>query len=119
MELDEWDQGQFDEWELPSFAPFTGESSTIEVVKEPYGQQKNSRLLPEVELGSSSDEDAPPLPETNQLARENHKLRSIMTGLKQQSKNAELANNDLKLQLDAFRSVFKTQMKSNFLSMLH
>lgn len=68
--------------------------------------------FPEVEIGSSSDEDAPPIPESSKLARENLELRNRVSQLVQQSKNAESNNISLKKQLNKCRNIFKHQIKS-------
>ena len=117
MEYLEWDHDQFDEWEMPTFMPYTGDAPIIDTTKNTEPKQIKGTVLPEVEILSSSDEDAPKPPPTTQLARENNQLRALMTDLKRQSQKAELVNSTLKNQLTNFRDSFKNQMKSSVFTM--
>lgn len=137
MDLDEWGKGDFDEWEVEAYDQFPTQTHT----EEPFVLQNQTQLghnfvqpqivntncagscpntmnslasgpFPEVEIGSSSDEDAPPIPESTKLARENLELRNRVSQLVQQSKNAENNNVSLKNQLKKCRNIFKLQIKS-------
>lgn len=99
MEFDEWSQEHFDEWEEPA-------------EPEPPSQGNEQGKFPEVVIGSSSDEDAPPVPESTQLARENLALRSRISALMSQTKHLEMRNEGLKDQLSKYRSNFKNQVKT-------
>lgn len=120
--LDEWVDENFDEWDLPSFqieSEHLIEDNTVSV-KSPGPISGQSRgPFPEVEIRSSSDEDAPPIPESTQLARENHQLRERIKKLSEQSKNVERDNNTLKIQLQRCRNIFQNQMKSSIRSIFH
>jgi hypothetical protein len=65
-------------------------------------------------IGTSSDEDAPRPPESAQLARENHQLRTYVSNLQEQSKLLQRNNVTLRSQLENFRSAFATRMKTAF-----
>jgi hypothetical protein len=52
-------------------------------------------VFPEVEIGSSSGEDAPPATESTQLARQNLQLRTRVNALVTQSKSLQQANDTL------------------------
>lgn len=101
MEFDEWSQEHFDEWGDRDYEP------------EPETQPAEGKF-PEVVIGSSSDEDAPPAPESTQLARENLALRNRVNALMTQTKNLEMRNEGLRNQLSKYRSSFKNQMKTAF-----
>jgi hypothetical protein len=100
IEFDEWDAPPVPDWRAP--LPLLGPS---------FGPTAPG-AFPEVEIGSSSDEDAPPAPESTQLARENLQLRARVNALVTQSKSLEQANDSLKHQLGKCRRSFASQMKS-------
>ena len=108
MQFDEWGQEPFDEWEDQMYETLT------EAQPEVKTQTTESGRLPEVEIGSSSDEDAPPVPESTQLARENLELRNKVMALMTQTKTLEQRNEGLKHQLSKYRTNFKSQIKSTF-----
>ena len=118
--MDEWDNISFDEWEIESYESHpTAEPSTPMNNQNDSNYQISSQAnytspnqYPEVEIGSSSDEDAPPLPESTKLARENLELRQRVEQLVNQSKSAENQNKTLKKQLFKCRNIFKHQIKS-------
>jgi hypothetical protein len=109
MEFDEWSHEQFDAWpgrpglstpsSMPSFSP--------------------PAKFPEVVIGSSSDDDAPPVPQSSQLARENLELRIRVDALVHQAKALEQTNDTLKSQLHKCRTSFASQMKSKFKGLFH
>jgi hypothetical protein len=96
-EFDEWDIPPESEWRPPIDVP-----SSLNPVSG----------FPEVEIGTSSDEDAPPIPASTQLARENLALRARVTTLVAQSKSLEQKNNNLKQKLTSHRTSFASHMKS-------
>jgi hypothetical protein len=106
----------YDEWDLPAQAdwqpPFelSGQSDAFHT-GPPRG------AFPEVELGSSSDEEAPRAPESAQLARENLQLRNRVQTIMNQSKTLEQQNDGLKRQLAKYRHSFASQMKSKIKSL--
>ena len=106
MQFDEWCQDHYDEWDIASFE----ESPPVTPSKPP---------LPEVQIDSSSDEDAPPQPESTQMARENLDLRLRVRQLQEESKAAEMQNRTLKEQLSRYRNVFSNQMKRNIFGLFH
>jgi hypothetical protein len=118
MEFDEWSHEQFDEWQapldmpeacsVPSFVPLSSQFSA---------PPRESGRFPEVIIGSSSDEEAPPVPESTQLARENLQLRARVHSLVNQAKSLEQTNDSLKSQLNKYRTTFTSQMKSKFKSL--
>ena len=119
MDLDEWGREEFDEREIEAYDNYQEELP----IQPPHssGSLNNASIIsnnrnigpfPEVEIGSSSDEDAPPIPESSQLARENLQLRARVEQLVQQSKTAENKNKSLKKQLFKCRNLFKHQIKS-------
>ncbi|KAK8890959.1 hypothetical protein M9Y10_028160 [Tritrichomonas musculus] len=122
MDMDEWDNIPFDEWEVESYenhpiadAPcpsLNSESMSNPPMNADQTNILSPNLYPEVEIGSSSDEEAPPLPESNKLARENLELRQKVEQLVNQSKSAENKNKSLKKQLFKCRNIFKHQIKS-------
>lgn len=140
MDLDEWGKDDFDEWEVEAYDQFPAQTQTEEPfvlhnqpqIGHNYVQPQINNTscsgsfpntmspinnlasgpFPEVEIGSSSDEDAPPIPESTKLARENLELRNRVNQLVQQSKNAENNNVSLKKQLTKCRNIFKHQLKS-------
>ncbi|EAY09157.1 hypothetical protein TVAG_363720 [Trichomonas vaginalis G3] len=116
MDEDEWTQ-DYDEWEIGSFTPYTGEAPTLQ--QNPADNKGNVKQgpFPEIEINSSSDDDAPPPPPSTQLARENLKLRSMVSDLKQKSQNAEKINMTLKKQLSNLRSAFRNQVNSSVLTL--
>lgn len=112
MELDEWTVEQFDEWEPDLYRNIdileaSHPASPIPSVSIKHGP------FPEVVIGSSSDEDAGPAPESTQIARENHKLRSIMSQLKQQNQYVDDKNVQLRTELSRFRNVFKSHVSKS------
>lgn len=140
MDIDGWSKDGFDEWEVEAYDQFPARPQTEEQFAlnnpPPIGhnyiqpQINNASCsgsfpstispinnlavgpFPEVEIGSSSDEDAPPIPESTKLARENLELRNRVSQLVQQSKTAENNNVSLKKQLFKCRNIFKHQIKS-------
>ena len=121
MDMDEWDNLAFDEWEIESYEtqPIAAETPpqiNSQNLMEPQINEQNNltspNQYPEVEIGSSSDEEAPPLPESTKLARENLELRQRVDQLVSQSKSAENKNKSLKKQLFKCRNIFKHQIKS-------
>ena len=117
--LEEWGEENYDEWDLPSFqVDQSPEESPFEKSPCPISGQ-NHGPFPEVEIRSSSDEDAPPIPESTKLARENHELRQKVKKLAEQSKNIETDNNSLKMQLQRCRNLFQKQMKTSIKSFFH
>ena len=116
MELNEWENNTFDEWEIEAYETsdiILSQSSplpnSLNNANQPY--QPTPQAFPEVEIGSSSDEDAPPIPESTQLARENLELRNRVEQLVKESKTAEHTNQTLKSQLFKCRNIFKHQFK--------
>jgi hypothetical protein len=108
MLYDEWDvPGQVD-WQPPFEAPGQSESFQTATTRGAF---------PEVEIGSSSDEDAPRAPESTKLARENLQLRTRVQVLMNQSKSLEQQNDGLKRQLTKYRHSFASQMKSKIKSL--
>lgn len=105
MQLDEWSMETYDEWETPLYEAINQPTSPQSIVGQSTGP------FPEVEIGSTSDDEAPPVPESTQLARENLELRTRVNSLKQQSTNLEQKNSTLKNQLMSFRNAFKKQIK--------
>ena len=119
MILDEWGQEHFDEWDLTSFQiQQAQEDISYADSPGPFSNQ-NHGPFPEVEIHSSSDEDAPPIPESTKLARENYELREKVKKLAEQNKNIERDNNSLKMQLQKCRNLFQNQMKSSIKSFFH
>lgn len=120
MDIDGWDNLAFDEWEIESYEshPNKEEANLINTQNETNYQETpqtnyiSPNRYPEVEIGSSSDEEAPPLPESTKLARENLELRQRVEQLVNQSKTAENQNKTLKKQLFKCRNIFKHQIKS-------
>jgi hypothetical protein len=107
MQFDEWSQEQFGEWDdmgLPEgpAAPDFGTGPS------PPG------AFPEVEIGSSSDDDAPPVPQSTQLARENLHLRARVSALVTQQKTLEQTNDTLRRQLGRCRHTFASGIKALF-----
>lgn len=111
MQIDEWTQESFDEWETPLYDSIVQADLSPMPSSLPYGHQGP---YPEVEIGTASDDEAPPVPPSTQLARENLELRTRVNELMQQSKRIENQNKTLKNQLAKCRNVFKTQIKTNF-----
>jgi hypothetical protein len=105
MEFDEWDAVPQADWRAPLEIPAR---PVMRVVPPPSGDP----AFPEVEIGSSSDDDAPRAPESTQLARENLQLRARVNALVTQSKSLEQTNDSLKHQLSKYRHSFASQMKS-------
>lgn len=110
MQFDEWGQEPFDEWEDQMYET----ESLTGTISDTHVQNTEAGRLPEVEIGSSSDEDAPPVPESTQLARENLELRNRVMALMTQTKTLEQKNEGLKHQLSKYRTNFKSQIKSTF-----
>ena len=105
MQPEDWYQVEFDEWEEQSFEPErNGEGES----------RPTDEKFPEVVIGSSSDEDAPPVPKSTQLARENLELRERVDRLMTQQKKLEMTNEGLRNQLSSCRMSFKSQMKAAF-----
>jgi hypothetical protein len=114
MEFDEWNQEQFDQWQAPlgsSVPSFTHLDAHFDSTSRRPGK------FPELILESSSDDDAPPVPESTQLARENLELRARVTALVSQTKNLERTNDSLKGELTKYRTSFTSQMKTKFKSL--
>jgi hypothetical protein len=115
MQFDEWNQEGFDEWAAPMDlslpngpVPNAFSAAAMASTAAPPG------AFPEVEIGSSSDEDAPPQPPSTQLARENLRLRSRVNDLVTQSKTLEQTNDSLKRQLSKYRHSFASKIKHLF-----
>jgi hypothetical protein len=105
-EFDEWDAVPQPDWRAPL------DLSSQPPIARGVAPLPGGPAFPEVEIGSSSDEDAPPAPESTQLARENLQLRAQVNALVTQSKSLEQANDSLKHQLSKHRHSFALQMKS-------
>jgi hypothetical protein len=118
MEFDEWSPERFDEWQAPVGLSFRDGPMSVDFhstsvpCSPPPGPVPVA--FPEVEIGSSSDEDAPPLPQSAQLARENHQLRTRVTALVAQSKSVEQRNASLKRQLSKYRHSFASRIRGLF-----
>ncbi|OHT10753.1 hypothetical protein TRFO_19888 [Tritrichomonas foetus] len=118
MDLDEWDREAFDEWEIESYDIPNDQPMVMPIITQNTNNMSQihnnptAGPFPEVEIGSSSDEEAPPIPESSQLARENLQLRARVEQLVQQSKSEENKNKSLKKQLFKCRNIFKHQIKS-------
>jgi hypothetical protein len=110
MEYDEWNQERFDEWQTPIDLGFRDGPMSEDFHRSavPPG------AFPEVEIGSSSDEDAPPVPPSAQLTRENHQLRTRVNALVAQSKSVEQQNTSLKQQLGKYKDSFASRIKNLF-----
>jgi hypothetical protein len=108
MQFDEWCQEGFDEWAAPMELTLPEKPNPAAFSEAPPG------AFPEVEIGSSSDEDAPPHPPSTQLARENLRLRSRVSDLVTQSKTLEQTNDNLKRQLSKYRHSFASKIKHLF-----
>jgi hypothetical protein len=118
MEFDEWNHEQFDEWQRPLDMPAASSVPAFSHLEARFGATaRPSEKFPEVIIGSSSDEDAPPVPESTQLARENLQLRARVNALVSEAKNLEQANDSLKGQLNKYRTTFTSQMKTKFMSL--
>jgi hypothetical protein len=113
MLFDGWGQEQFDEWEPCMYGNIGATEETGAQQQEPQ-RPGQARPYPEVEIGSCSDDEAPPPPESTQLARANLELRTRVLTLAEQSKLLELQNKTLKNQLVSARDNFKKQLKSGF-----
>jgi hypothetical protein len=118
IEFDEWNQEGFDEWQAPVDLSFQDGAMSVDFHRgsapcSPPGAPAPG-AFPEVEIGSSSDEDAPPVPQSAQLARENHQLRTHVNALVAQSKSVEQRNASLKQQLGRYRHSFASRIKSLF-----
>lgn len=110
--FDEWANEKYDEWD--EFSVPSSDTDPHDIgggvpeIATPAGK------YPEVEIDSSSDEDAPPVPQSSQLARENLELRRRVDNLVSRSKNLEDANDKLKSQLTKCRTNFAHQMRQSF-----
>jgi hypothetical protein len=113
MLFDRWDDEQFDEWEPCVYENIaaTEEDARQQEMPQDLGQAKG---YPEVEIGSCSDDEAPPPPESIQLARANLELRNRVVALAENAKVLEMRNKTLKSQLMSARDNFKKQQKSLF-----
>lgn len=114
MQIDEWTRESFDEWESPLYDSVIQDSLSTGTPMPSSLTYDHVGPFPEVEIGSASDDEAPPVPPSTQLARENFELRTKVNELMIQSKNMENQNKTLKSQLSKCRNVFKTQIKTNF-----
>jgi hypothetical protein len=103
----DWSGQEFDEWDIPMRTEPVPQVLPL-FPPSPPGQ------FPDVEIGSSSDEDAPERPKSAVLARENLQLRSSVVQLAAQAKSLEKTNHSLKSQLVACRDRFKSQVKPMF-----
>jgi hypothetical protein len=110
IEYDEWNQERFDEWQAPVDLGFRDGLMSVDF----HRSVVPSGAFPEVEIGSSSDEDAPPVPLSAQLARENHQLRTRVNALVAQSKSVDQRNASLKQQLSKYRHSFASRIKNLF-----
>jgi hypothetical protein len=108
MLYDEWDVPGQAEWQPPF--ELSGQSDSFQT-----GPARGA--FPEVELGSSSDEEAPRPPGSTQLARENLQLRTRVQALVNQSKTLEQQNDGLKRPLANYRHSIASQMKSKIKSL--
>jgi hypothetical protein len=111
MQLDEWNQGDFDEWQAP--VDFSLPHLPMDSGPAASGAAAPGRF-PEVEIGSSSDDDAPRAPQSAQLARENLQLRTRVSALVAQSKALEQSNASMKRQLSKCRHSFASRIKGLF-----
>ncbi|KAH0794287.1 hypothetical protein GPJ56_001890 [Histomonas meleagridis] len=117
IQIDEWAaERDFDEWELDYKGFQTGEDEDqITTMNSlPTTQKYIQGPYPEVEIGSSSDDEAPPVPQSSLLARENLELKARVNSLMQRDKSLEIANSNLKTQLVKCRSNFAKQVKAGF-----
>ena len=116
IQIDEWAIEQdFDEWEL-GYKGFQNGDEEQTTSLNPITPTQNyiQGPYPEVEIGSSSDDEAPPVPQSSMLARENLELKTKINSLMQRDKSLEIANSNLKTQLAKCRSSFAKQVKAGF-----
>jgi hypothetical protein len=106
----------YDEWDVPGQVDWQPPLE-LSVQSDPFQTGPPRGAFPEVEIGSSSDEDAPRAPESTKLARENLELRTRVQALMSQSKNLEQQNDGLNRQLAKYRHSFASQMKSKIKSL--
>jgi hypothetical protein len=118
MEFDEWSTEQFETWRGRDDISASLTSSSFSGL-DPHLPAGDPVPFPEVVIGSSSDDEAPPVPESTQLARENLQLRARVNALVAQSKSLEQTNDTLKTQLHKCRTSFASQVKSKFKSLFH
>jgi hypothetical protein len=118
MEFDEWNTEQFETWHCRNGLTSAASDASFAALGPPL-PTGDPVTFPEVVIGSSSDDDAPPVPESTQLARENLQLRARVNALVAQSKSLEQTNDTLKTQLHKCRTSFASQMKSKLKSLFH
>jgi hypothetical protein len=111
IEYDEWNQDRFDEWQAPVDVCLRDDLMSVDFRRSSVPCSPTPGAFPEVEIGLSSDEDAPP---SAQLARENHQLRTRVNALVAQSTSVEQRNASLKQQLGKYRHSFASRIKSLF-----
>ena len=116
IQIDEWaTEKDFDEWEL-DYHGFQAEGNeqitSLNSITPPQNYIQGP--YPEVEIGSSSDDEAPPVPQSSLLARENLELKVRVNSLMQRDKSLEITNSNLKQQLVKCRSNFAKQVKAGF-----
>ena len=116
IQIDEWaTEKDFDEWELGYQGFQTEDNEQTTCLNQLIPTQNNIQgPYPEVEIGSSSDDEAPPVPQSLLLARENLELKARVNSLMHREKSLENANNSLKTQLVRCRSNFAKQVKAGF-----
>ncbi|KAH0790825.1 Carbohydrate binding domain-containing protein [Histomonas meleagridis] len=101
IQIDEWANEQdFDEWEMDYKGFQIGDDEQTTCLN-PLTPNQNyiQGPYPEVEIGSSSDDEAPPVPQSSLLARENLELKERVNSLIQRDKTLEMTNSNLKKQL--------------------